>query len=489
MITMKKIFFNIGLLCFGMLALLVACQDDDFSLSAPATEADAAFTFTPSSQTPNIINFASPSDGFIKRWSFGNGGTSVGDNVVGRYPFKGTYEVTLVVYMPGGSATTTQTITIANDDLTLVDIDEYKFLSGGLDAPDGKTWVVDKEMLGHLGIGPATGTWPEWYQAGPNEKANRGLYDDELTFQLAGSKFTYNTGEPGTVYVNASYGGDFPGAPKEPDGNDYIAPYTPPPNQTWSLSQDGDKWFLTISNGGFMGYYSGAAPVYEILLLTPDEMQVRSVQGGVPGNVWYQRFIRKGFVRQPPDPEPEPEYKIEDIYGNFDGASNVTFVPNSGGSVVTYDNPAPVPINTTAKVGKYVKADGSGGAFSNVQIQLPYKMDLRQRHVFKLKVFLPGYNDYIADNGAESWQTYRTLQKQVSVKLQDRTLGGNSWTTQLEVAQRNLETDKWLELTFDFTDAANRTDFDTIVIQIGGEAIYTGGIFFVDDLALQPAVQ
>lgn len=488
MITMKKIFFNIGLLCLGMLALLVACQDDDFSLSEPPAESEAAFTFTPSAQTPNIVNFTSPSNGFVKRWSFGNGGTSVGDQVVGRYPFKGTYEVTLVVYTAGGSSTTTQTITIAQDDLTLVDIDEYKFLSGGLDAPDGKTWVVDREVSEHLGVGPVTLTWPDWYRAAPNEKVDRGLYDDEMTFKLVGSEYTHTTNN--NVYVNGDFGTNFPGAQKEPgDGSDWIAPYTQPDGQTWSLSQDGDKWFLTIGNGGFMGYYSGAAPIYEIMYLTADELHVRSIQGNNAANAWYQRFIRKGFVRQEPEPEPEPEYKIEDIFENFDGASNVTFVPNSGGGVVPYDNPAPVPINTTAKVGKYVKAEGGGGAFSNVQIQLPYKMDLRQRHVFKLKVFLPGYNDYITDKGAESWQTYRTLQQQVSLKLQDRTLGGNSWTTQLEVAHRNLETDKWLELTFDFTGVANRTDFDTIVIQIGGEAIYAGGIFFIDDLALQPAVQ
>jgi hypothetical protein len=481
---MKKIFFNIGLLCLGMLALLVACQDDDFSLSEPPAETVAAFTYTPSTQTPNIINFTSPSNGFIKRWSFGNGGTSVGDQVEGRYPFKGTYEVTLVAYTAGGSTTTTQTITIANDDLTLVDIDEYKFLSGGLDAVEGKTWIVDREVKGHLGVGPSAGTWPEWYEAGPNEKADRGLYDDEFTFQLAGSKFTYNTGDAKTVYVNASYGGDFPGAPKEPGGNDYIAPYTPPANQTWSLSQDNGKWYLTIGNGGFMGYYSGAAPVYEILLLTPDELQVRSIQGGVPANAWYQRFIRKGFVRTPP---PLPPYKIEDIFTDFEGAGNVTFTPNSGGSVVTYDNPAPVPINKTAKVGKYVKADGTGGAFSNVQIQLPYKMDLRERHVFKMKVFIPSYNDYTTVGG-ESWQTYNTLQPYASMKLQNRD-ESEPFRNQTEVLHRDLPMNEWVELTFDFNAAAANETYNTIVIQLGGEGIYTGGIFFIDDLALHPAVQ
>jgi hypothetical protein len=48
----------------------------------------------------------------------------------------------------------------------------------------------------------------------------------------------------------------------------------------------------------------------------------------------------------------------------------------------------------------------------------------------------------------------------------------------------NLATDTWLELEFDFSSVSARTDFDQIVIQLGGEAIHTGGIFFIDDLQL-----
>jgi hypothetical protein len=144
-----------------------------------------------------------------------------------------------------------------------------------------------------------------------------------------------------------------------------------------------------------------------------------------------------------------------------------------------------VPINQSAKVGKYTKGDGPAGEYANVQILLDYKMDIRTRHVFKLKVFIPSYNDYTT-TGGEPWQSYNTLQKQVSVKLQNSELGGNAYTTQAEVIQKNLQTDKWLELTFDFSAYANREDFDKVVVQIGGEAIFTGGIFFLDDFELLP---
>jgi hypothetical protein len=70
------------------------------------------------------------------------------------------------------------------------------------------------------------------------------------------------------------------------------------------------------------------------------------------------------------------------------------------------------------------------------------------------------------------------------MKLQNRDLGGNAYTTQAEVKFNDLETDMWLELEFDFSSVSDRIDFDQVVIQIGGEAIHTGGIFFIDDLIL-----
>jgi hypothetical protein len=130
-----------------------------------------------------------------------------------------------------------------------------------------------------------------------------------------------------------------------------------------------------------------------------------------------------------------------------------------------------------------VKADGAGSQFGNVQIRLDYKMDITVRNKFTMKVFIPSWNDYTT-TGGEPWQSYNTLQKMVSMKLQNRELGGNAYTTQAEVKFNDLETDKWIELEFDFSGVSDRTDFDQIVIQMGGEAIHTGGIFFIDDLKL-----
>ena len=475
---MKKLIYNI-LWILSIQVLLVACKEDEAELASVPTEADAAFTFTPTNENDNIINFTASSSAFLKKWDFGNGATAQGDNVKGTFPVKGTYNVTLTVYTAGGSISQTQTVTIAETDPTLLNIPVYNFLTGGKDAPEGKTWVVDKNTKGHLGVGPSAGTWPEWYSAAPGDKEGKNLYDDEFTFTLAG--FSYQQETNGTVYVNGAFGNTFAGAVKENGGDDYLAPFNGPDGMTWSLTEvSANKWQLTINGGGFMGYYSGAA-TYEILALGENELYVRSIQGNVPANAWYQRFVPKGYEV----PNEPPPYKIDNIFQNFDGQGNFTFVNDGQGTIVAYDNPAPVPINQSAKVGKYTKPNGQPAEYANVQIPLTYKMDIRARHVFKLKVFIPSYNDYTT-TGGESWQSYNTLQKQVSVKLQNSELGGNAYTTQAEVIQKNLQTDKWLELTFDFSAYADRTDFDKVVVQIGGEAIFTGGIFFLDDFELLP---
>ncbi len=478
-----KSLFNIkwysGLFMAVILCVLSSCSPDslDGELGAVPESGDVTFTATPDASNPNIIHYKNTGKGFVSVWDLGNSTTVRGSEVTGTYPVKGDYKVTLTILTDGGNTSASKTINIAATNPLMLNIPVYNFLTGGADALEGKTWMVDKDSKGHLGIGPATSAGPDWYAAAPNDKNGKEIYDDEMTFQLGGFAFNYNA--HGKIYVNEGFGSQFPGAVKENGGNDFIAPYTSPANMTWSLSEvSKDKWQLTLSNGGHLGYYVGSTS-YEILSINENELYVRQIQGNVADNAWYQKFIRKGYTR----PVVAPEYKIEDIKDNFEGTGNASYTNDSGGSLITYDNPATIGSNTSAKVGKYVKGDGNGGAFANIQIRKDYKLDITERNKFKLKVFIPSYNDY-TKTGGESWQSYQTLQKQVSMKLQNGDLEGNAYTTQAEVKFTGQVTDQWLELEFDFSDFKDRTDFDQIVIQIGGEGIYTGGTFFIDDLEL-----
>src|SRR5690348_9014552 len=99
---MKKIIYSL----FWVIALPVvftACKEDVNELGPVPSVSDVDFTFTPSTENDNILNFTS-SSGFLKIWDFGNGKSAQGDNVKGTFPVKGTYTVTLTVYTSGGSA-------------------------------------------------------------------------------------------------------------------------------------------------------------------------------------------------------------------------------------------------------------------------------------------------------------------------------------------------------------------------------------------------
>ena len=93
-------------------------------------------------------------------------------------------------------------------------------------------------------------------------------------------------------------------------------------------------------------------------------------------------------------------------------------------------------------------------------------MDLTENNKVRVKVFIPSYNDWTTEAGvAGDWITNAKLLPQLAVKLQDNSLGGDAWTTQTEIVKADLALDQWIELEFDFSGVADRTDYDKIVVQ------------------------
>jgi hypothetical protein len=468
-----KAYHKILSLALAATLFIVACDpfEDDKPMLGPAPlSADVTFTATPTEDNPNIIRFVNTSPGFKFLWDFGNGTSADGPDVFGEFPLQGQYTVTLTIFTRGGQASNSQVVNIAETNPLMLDRADYNLLTGGANQLEGKTWMVDFTMGAHLGVGPVEGTFPEWYQAAPNEKAGEGYYDDELTFKLDG--FTYIYDNKGGTFANAAHVADLGGTPS---GSDATVAYTPATNLKWSIVDEGSRKFIQISNGGFMSYYTGVSR-FEILLLTENELHIRHLDSKNEALAWYQKFIRKGYER----PLPEIPYKSEDIFDNFEGETNVTWGTDQIGSFTPYDNPATFGINTSPRVGRYVKTTAP---FDNVYINLPYKIDLRERHVFKIKVFMPSYNDYETSAG-EVWNPDPRLLKQVALKLQNAE-SGTPWETQAEIIVPVGQLDNWVELTFDFSAFAERTDFNRIVLQIGGEAHYIPGTFFVDDFRLE----
>lgn len=452
-----------------------ACMPEEMDGGlAPAPQSDMVkFTATPTADNANIISFTNETPGTFKAiWDFGNGNTAVGDKVNGAYPVEGTYTVKLTVFTNGGHASNTQTITIEETNVSMLDREDYNFLTGGADDTDGKTWVIDKTQAGHMGVGPISAATPEWWSAPPNDKAAEGLYDDEMTFNLNGFKYTYQNN--GNTFVNGSNAAGLGGTAQGPD---YTLNYTPPANMVWSIVEEGGKKYLVLSNNGFVAYYTGVSR-YEILNLTENELYLKGGDGVNPGNAWWLRLVPEGYTH----PVEERPYKMEDMYDNFDEDGNIVWKKEALILEENYDNPAPIGINKSPKVAMYVKQEGQPYEFANMFADFDYDFNLNERGVFKLKVFVPSYNDFTTAAG-EDW-AIKNLLKQVSVKLQDGT-SAQPWVNQVEIKQQVNELDKWVELTFDFTPYADRKDLNRVVIQIGGEGNFIPGIFFIDDFILE----
>ena len=287
---------------------LAACVEDYALEADPPTSEDARFSFLSTEESDNILRFTSNKEFFLMTWDLGNGTTGSGRTVVGTYPMAGTYTVTLTVFNRGGSASYTEEVIIERTDPLLLDRPLYNMLTGGADAQAGKTWKVDASRAGHFGVGPnpsQAGDFPEWYQAGPFEKEGGGMYDDRYTFFLA--DFAFNMETNGNVYINAAQASKFPGSFSSNVG-DYTAPYTAPAGLRWSMAEPTDSYpELTISNGGFIGYFAGGR-TYQIINIEENQLFLRFVDQANDGLAWYIRLVPEGFEGAPaPEPEPQPE--------------------------------------------------------------------------------------------------------------------------------------------------------------------------------------
>jgi PKD repeat protein len=271
----------------SILVLLFACKKENPQLGPAPTAADAAFTYTPSASNANIIEFTANNPDLQCLWDFGNGTKAKGTSVSSPYPYAGTYTVKLTVFSSGGSKSSTQEITIAQDNLGLLNNPIFIMLTGGINGPGYKTWVIDSTADGHMGVGPdpisPLGNIPEWWSAGGLDKAGAGLYGDKYVFHLNGFKFDMiNNGD---VYVHNSLSANFPGSFQ--NLGDFTAPYADQMNESWTLLENADTT-ITISNNAFMGFYTGVN-TYRILDITDStlSLQYKHHAGGFN---WYLRL-------------------------------------------------------------------------------------------------------------------------------------------------------------------------------------------------------
>ncbi len=206
------------------------------------------------------------------------------------------YLITAVAYGKGGSSTTvTKEITVRSD--FTVDSDIVSNLTGGA----SKTWVVDKSVAGHMGVGPwsSTSVTPEWWSAAVNEKASccSCFYTSTFTFSLnhATNSYSLDVVCPDGAFTKTGSLTTLPGIPDSGDEGCYS--YTGgtstfsfiPASSGIDASTPSTQTSIFLSgNSTFIGY-GALQKEYEILELTSSYMYLR-VQGTETGNAWYLKL-------------------------------------------------------------------------------------------------------------------------------------------------------------------------------------------------------
>lgn len=481
------------------LIFIVACdpmENDDHSLGLAdtVTPDQVSFSYTASSTSDNVLTFTNTSDIRVPHsilWNLGDGTTSKEISPTGKYPQAGDYTVTLTIYTADGSAATkSQVIHLAGDDFSLINTPVYRNLTGGIENTEGKVWVFDQynnfknevatalsaDIRGHIGLGPLNSYNQSWWGAGPNDKGAWTMYNFKFTFIQQGVQL--KIANSGQGYGRKALAANAGFTPTATEGDDVTFNY-PGGDYTFSIDESGEHPSLTLSGNAFMGYYVGTQ-TYQIIYQTDKVMALRAANT-VEGQDWVFIYCLEELnVAEPPIIK-EPQ--AVSLSENFESQTpSVSFTGEDMGNLFSafYQNPAPVPVNTSAKVLLYEK---TSGFYSNISYTAPdYLFDLTSLNKVRIKVFIPSYNNYTDEFPiAGDWITNKKLLPQVSVKLQNSSLGGNAWQTQTEIIKADLEKDKWLSLEFDFSGVSNRIDYDKIVIQFGAEGHAAPGIFFLDD--------
>ena len=212
-----------------------------------------------------------------------------------------TYRITAVAYGKGGSSSTTTSDVIVRSDFT-----PDAAIVSNLTGTGSKTWVVDKSIPSHFGVGPwnVGSIRPEWWSAAINEKVNccNCFYTATFTFTKVAASGTYSltVASPDGAFTKTGALATLPGIPASGDEGCYTygggtsgfsfapassgAPATP----TAGNSPSTQTSILLASNNTYIGYGS-VLKEYEILAITPTTMYLR-VQGTETGNAWYMKL-------------------------------------------------------------------------------------------------------------------------------------------------------------------------------------------------------
>jgi len=205
-----------------------------------------------------------------------------------------TYTITAVAYGKGGTTSTiTKNVTVRSDFTVAPAIPDN--LTGGT----SKTWVVDKSVAGHLGVGPWTGSVvPEWWSASVNEKVASANCFYTATFKFtkdATGTYSLQVTNPDGAFTKTGSLTTLPGIPASGDegcysysGGTSAFSFIPASTAIAASTPSTQTSILLAGNSTYIGY-GAVQKEYEILVLTSTYMYLR-VQGTETGNAWYLKL-------------------------------------------------------------------------------------------------------------------------------------------------------------------------------------------------------
>jgi PKD repeat protein len=336
---MKRIILMISLLVL----ILKGCapfEDEKPSLEPAPKAEDLAIIVQPTDDPFRFTIINNSNVTGIANWDLGNGRRAKGDQVTGYYAMPGTYTITLTLYTNGGSAAATYNLTTTETDYALFDDPFFTVLSGGPDALEGRTWVLDSMRQGHLGVGPGDANSPIWWSAAPMAKSGHYIYNNEFTFKLVGFKYEIDT----KGFTHASHNGanagraaGYYGAAVWEDAYDQdVVVYDElRGDMTWMAEKDGDKYFIVLDpSSAVLAYDAGGSRTYEVLEWNENFLHVKNLDA--EGLARFHMLIPKGYS------DPQVTFNLQVTEGSGPNEyraslTNVVIPPGKVISSVTYN--------------------------------------------------------------------------------------------------------------------------------------------------------
>jgi hypothetical protein len=311
---MKNIKYTIGVIIL-LVAIIAGCKEDTYEfgeLVAPSNLEINADIIGISDANPNgdgsgnvVINVSAKDAityhiGFNKIDDF----SAVNYKVVASGtlshkftdPGVNTYRISVIAFGPGGIATNlTKDITVRSDYVPDPEV------VTAITNDNSKTWVVDKDVPGHFGVGPWGEKSPIWWTAGINEKADccNCFYTAQFTFtKNANGTYLLTVNAPDGAFTKTGSLTNLPGIPSSGDEGCY-SEYTGgsssfnfvPSSSGIAVDDTYPSTQIAIkiaSNDAYIGY-GALQSEYEILVAQSDYLYLR-VQGTETGNGWWLKL-------------------------------------------------------------------------------------------------------------------------------------------------------------------------------------------------------